>query len=124
MGVVEPRKAAKPNPKKKPEPAESIPFEVLEGVTADTLADIRELTWASIQDIFETGSPKDRLDLIQRLSPYVLKAAADKEVEEDDSERNREAIVEMMASLWPGRCQNCGHIMSEHARVEELEDDE
>lgn len=114
---------AKPNPLTKASP-ESVDLDVLlEDGSLYGMGDLKALMFAIIEDIATSGSPREKMDLVQRLAPYTMKAAAEDEGD-NSTEQNLRRIADIMASLWPGRCSNCGHLMSPHAAVDELDDDE
>ena len=122
-----PKSAPKPPPKSPPKPTAPLtPASPDLGLilnSIDDLSDLRALFYAMVTDIAQTGSAREQMDLMARLAPYVMRDTVGDD-SKDRSAENLAAIADIMASLWPGRCSNCGHLMSPHAAVDDLEDDD
>lgn len=100
-----------------------LPREYNDPDLASTMADLRDLTWAAIEDTLISGTAKERMELISKLSPYLFRDAASKEAGEDTTIRRLAEMSKMMAGLWGGVCPECGH-RYEDVAVDELDEDE
>jgi hypothetical protein len=100
-----------------------LPREYSDPTLASTMADLRDLTWAAIEDTLVSGTAKERMDLISKLAPYLFRDAASKESGEDTTLRRLGEMSKIMAGLWGGVCPSCGHSYQD-VGVDELDDNE